>query len=82
MILFGLFGYLLRKFDYEAAPLIMALVLGKMFENAFRQSLILSGGSFTIFFNRPVSAVLLIIALALLASPIFLRRKVVREAGD
>ena len=82
MILFGLFGYLLRKFDYEAAPLIMALVLGKMFENAFRQSLILSGGSFSIFFTRPVSAVLLIIALGLLVSPIFLRRKVVQEAGD
>ena len=82
MILFGLFGYLLRKFDYEAAPLIMALVLGKMFENAFRQSLILSGGSFSIFFSRPVSAVLLIVALLLLVSPIFLRRKVVREADD
>jgi putative tricarboxylic transport membrane protein len=82
MILFGLFGYLLRKFDYEAAPLIMALVLGKMFENAFRQSLILSGGSFSIFFTRPVSAVVLIIALVLLASPIFLRRKVIREAED
>ncbi|MCX5914791.1 MAG: tripartite tricarboxylate transporter permease [Deltaproteobacteria bacterium] len=82
MILFGLFGYLLRKFDYEAAPLIMALVLGKMFENAFRQSLIISGGSFSIFFTRPVSAVLLIIAFGLLVSPIFLRRKVVQEAGD
>jgi len=82
MILFGLLGYLLRKFDYEAAPLIMALVLGKMFENAFRQSLILSGGSFSIFLARPVSAVLLIIALALLVSPIFLRRKVVQEADD
>jgi len=82
MILFGFFGYLLRKFDYEAAPLIMALVLGKMFENAFRQSLILSGGSFSIFFTRPVSAILLVIALALLLSPIFFRRKVVQEAED
>lgn len=81
MILFGLVGYLLRKFDYEGAPLIMALVLGKTFENAFRQSLILSEGTFGIFFTRPISAVLLIIAIFLLLSPIFMKRPPVAE-GD
>jgi putative tricarboxylic transport membrane protein len=81
MILFGLVGYLLRKFDYEGAPLIMALVLGKTFENAFRQSLILSEGTFGIFFTRPISAVLLAIAIFLLLSPIFMKRPPVAE-GD
>ncbi len=53
MFVFGVMGYLLRKYEYEGAPLIMAFVLGKMFENAFRQSLILSKGSFAIFLTRP-----------------------------
>ena len=44
MILFGILGYLMKKYDYEPAPLILAFVLGPMFENAFRQSLIISGG--------------------------------------
>ncbi len=79
MLIFGVVGYLLRKFDYEAAPLVMAMVLGKMFENAFRQSLILSDGSFGIFFTRPISAVLLSMAILLLISPFFLRRPGIRE---
>ena len=40
MIGFGIFGYLARKFKYEMAPLVLALILGPMFENALRQSLI------------------------------------------
>ncbi len=70
MILFGLFGFLARTFGYEGAPLILALVLGPLMENAFRQSLILSGGSFLIFVNRPIPAVLLGSALILLILPL------------
>jgi putative tricarboxylic transport membrane protein len=68
MILFGGVGYLLRKFAYEPAPLILAVVLGPMIENALRQSLIISQGSFMIFFNRPISVVTLAIAGLLLLS--------------
>lgn len=57
MIVFGVIGYLMKKTDYEGAPLILALVLGNLFENALRQSLMLSDGSFVIFFNRPIAAV-------------------------
>lgn len=71
MILFGVFGFLAKKFGYEAAPLILALVLGPLMENAFRQSLILSGGSFLIFLNRPISAILIGSALILLLLPLF-----------
>jgi len=53
MILFGLIGYLLKKFGYETAPLILALVIGSMLEPALRRSLIMSNGSFKIFFTRP-----------------------------
>jgi putative tricarboxylic transport membrane protein len=67
MLGMGLVGYWMRKTGYEAAPLVVALVLGKPFEAALRQSLILSGGSFAIFFTRPIALVLMAAALALLA---------------
>ena len=73
MILFGVVGYLMKKFQYEPAPLVLALVLGPTLESGFRQSLILSNGSFLIFFSRPISAVLVSAALFLLLSPVILR---------
>ncbi len=70
MILFGIFGYLVRKFDFEAAPFILAVVLGPMMEKALRQSLIMSKGDFTIFVSRPISTVLLGVAVFLLVFPV------------
>jgi putative tricarboxylic transport membrane protein len=68
MAFFGMIGYLLKKFGYGPAPLVMGLVLSSMMENAFRQSLTLSDGKMSTFFVRPISAVLMIVALAVLAS--------------
>lgn len=73
MILFGILGYLMKKYEYEPAPLVLAFVLGPMFENAFRQSLILSGGSPLIFVSRPIAATFLLISFILLVSPLALR---------
>jgi len=75
MIIFGIIGYLFRKFKYESAPLVLAFILGPMLENSLRQSLRMSEGSFWIFFTRPISASSLIIALLLLLSAIFLRKR-------
>jgi len=66
MFIFGIVGYFFRKFDYEAAPLILAFVLGPMLESNLRQSLTLSKGSFSIFFTRPIAAVTIILAIILL----------------
>ncbi|MBI5446508.1 MAG: tripartite tricarboxylate transporter permease [Deltaproteobacteria bacterium] len=66
MVLFGVVGYVMKKCDYEPAPLVLAYVLGPMMEQALRQSLILSGGSFRIFVARPISALCLVAALVLL----------------
>jgi putative tricarboxylic transport membrane protein len=74
MWVFGVLGYLLKKFDYEAAPLILAMVIGPMMEEALRQSLILSAGSFTIFVERPITAGFLLAAALLLVLPLFTRR--------
>jgi putative tricarboxylic transport membrane protein len=71
MIFFGAVGYLMRKFDYEAAPLILAFVLGPMLEQSLRQSLLISKGSFMIFVSRPISTVALSFGFLLLLSNIF-----------
>jgi len=73
MILFGIVGYVIRKFDFEPAPLILAVVLGPMMEKAFRQSLISFKGDFTVFFTRPISLVLLALAVLLLVLPMMPR---------
>ena len=66
MIIFGIVGYLFRKFDYEGAPLILAFVLGPMVELNLRQSLIVSKGNFLIFITRPISAVAIVLSIILL----------------
>jgi putative tricarboxylic transport membrane protein len=71
MILFGFVGWIMRKFGYEGAPLILAYVLGPLLENALRQSLLISRGSFLIFVSRPISAVALVFALLVLLSNVF-----------
>ncbi len=82
MILFGVIGYLMKKFRYEAAPLILAFVLSPMLENALRQSLLLSQGSFSIFFKRPISLVLIAGALLLLIFPFIPGLKRRPQVGD
>jgi len=77
MILFGAIGYLMRKFGYEGAPLVLAFVMGPLLENNLRQSLLMSGGSFAIFVSRPISVVTLSIAFLLLLSNLipFLKKR-------
>ena len=86
MIFFGIVGYLMNKFDYEPVPLILALVLGPMMENAFRRSMILSDGSFLIFFTRPISGILLTLVLFMLISPVFTQKRlgedIMKETED
>ena len=57
MLIFGVLGYLMQKFKFECAPMVLAFVLGPMFESSLRQSMLLSDGSFMIFFTRPIAAV-------------------------
>jgi len=75
MLLFGVLGYLMNKFGYEPAPLALAFVLGPIFEKSLRQSLRLSRGDFSIFFTRPLSAVLLIMAAMVLLSYFFFKKQ-------
>jgi len=69
MIFFGVVGYFAKKLDFEPAPFILAVVLGPIFEENLRQSLIYSRGDFSIFFIRPISLTFMLVAVLLLIYP-------------
>jgi putative tricarboxylic transport membrane protein len=79
MIIFGLVGFLMRKFTYEPAPMVLGLVIGPLLETAIRRSLIMSRGSFMVFLNRPIAATFMALALFMLLSPLFTRRRLGHE---
>jgi putative tricarboxylic transport membrane protein len=70
MLLFGGMGFLMRKWAYEGAPLLLALILGPKLEVAFRQSLMISHGDFGIFIHRPVSLIFLLAMVIFLMVPV------------
>jgi putative tricarboxylic transport membrane protein len=76
MLAMGLLGYVLRKLGFETAPIVLGVVLAPMIELALRQSLAMSDGRYGIFFQRPIAATLLVVALAMLALSLrtFVRR--------
>ena len=67
---FGLVGYVFKKLDYPIAPLVLAMVIGDKAEDAFRQSMIFSQGSLSIFWSNPLVTSLMLIGLALLVMPL------------
>jgi putative tricarboxylic transport membrane protein len=78
-MIFGVVGYVFKKLDYPIAPLILAMVLGDKTEDAFRQSLLMSQGSFTIFFDNWLVTTLMVLSAMLacwgLLPRVRLRRK-------
>ena len=88
MLIMGGVGYTLRKFDFDPAPLVLGLVIAPTFELSLRQSLVMSSGNWTIFFTRPIAAVLFAICglLLVLSALSWLRQKDWRaklaEAGE
>lgn len=70
MFAFGIIGYWFSKIKFPVATVILGVVLGPIAEQEFRRSLVMSSGDFTIFFTRPISAVLLICAVLSLLLPL------------
>jgi putative tricarboxylic transport membrane protein len=75
MLIFGVGGFLLRRLGFEGAPFILAMVLGPVTETSLRQTLLISRGSFAIFYTRPICAVLLGLTILFLIFPLFHRKK-------
>ena len=65
--------YIANKLEYPLAPLVLALVLGGPLENALRQSLKMSQTDPSIFFVRPISAVIMVMAIAIFLWPLLKR---------
>jgi putative tricarboxylic transport membrane protein len=82
MNIFGLIGYLMKRYRFEGAPLILALVLGPMLENSLRRSLMMSEGSLAIFFTRPISLLFMSVSLVFLLSPLFTRERLGKKAME
>jgi putative tricarboxylic transport membrane protein len=73
VIIFGVMGYLMRKFRYDPAPLILAFVLGPLMEDALRQSMMLFRGDVLKIFERPIATILLGVAFFLFGSPLIIK---------
>jgi len=71
MLGFGVLGYLFKKLKYPLAPMVLALVLGDMAESSFRQAMLLSQGSLSIFWSNPLVGSIAGLAIALLVWPLF-----------
>jgi len=70
MLGFGLMGYALKKLNYPLAPMVLALVLGDKAEDSFRQSLLASQGSLSVFWSNPLVASISGLAIILLFWPL------------
>jgi putative tricarboxylic transport membrane protein len=75
MVICGLAGYLLRRFDFDLGPLMLAYVLGPLLERSLRQALIISDGNPMIFLTRPVSAIFVAVAILILLTGLWQGRR-------
>jgi putative tricarboxylic transport membrane protein len=75
MLAAGVAGYLFKKLGYPLAPLVVALVLGDMMEQALRQSLIMSRGSMAIFVTRPIAAAFVLLSVLFFVYPLIRARR-------
>ncbi len=70
MLGFGVLGYVMKKLRYPIVPLVLGLVLGRLAENSLRQALTISGGSFDIFFKKPIAALFIFAAILAYLTPV------------
>ena len=69
ILIFGFIGYIMRKLDYPLAPLVLAIVLGPLAEDSFRQTMIADRGDWSVFFTRPLAGTIMVFAALLFIAP-------------
>ncbi len=81
---FGVVGYFMQRYEFPASPILLALILGPMAESNLRRAIFISQGDFSIFITRPISAVLLVLAVISIISSIIKQRRITKklEAAD
>jgi putative tricarboxylic transport membrane protein len=73
LYLVGVLGFLMRRFDFPMAPVIVGMILGPLGETQFRRALAISQGDLSVFFRQPISATLLAVAFTIAVVPALLR---------
>jgi putative tricarboxylic transport membrane protein len=84
LYVFGLLGFMMRRWGFPVAPAVIGLILGPIAESQLRRALAISQGDITVFFRQPISATLLAITVVVLVAPFVvrhLRRRPVRQPG-
>jgi putative tricarboxylic transport membrane protein len=81
LFFFGLLGFVMRRFDFPAAPLIIGLILGPMAEQSMRQAMTISQGQWSTFFTRPISGSIMLIAVALIVIPPIIKLIKMKRVG-
>jgi len=69
MYLIGLVGFFMRRYDFPVGPMILGVILGPMLEAQLRRALQISQGDLSVFVTRPISVILLLLAVAALVLP-------------
>jgi putative tricarboxylic transport membrane protein len=82
MLIFGVIGYLMRKFDFNAAAMVLGLILGPIGERGLRRALMLNDGDPSILFSTPICWVLIVMCVVGVLSPIFMSRWEKRVSGE
>jgi putative tricarboxylic transport membrane protein len=72
MVVFGVLGYVMQKGGFPVLPMAFGLILGPMFEDNLRRTLVVSGGSLLIYVQRPISVLLLLLSAAVGIYPLYL----------
>lgn len=75
LLAFGVLGYLMKLYNFPAAPLILAFILGGMMEESFRQAMTIANDDLTVFFTRPIALSMMIVALLSFLVPIIRQKK-------
>jgi putative tricarboxylic transport membrane protein len=81
LVAFGIIGFLMRMFSFPAAPFILAFILGGMMEQALRQTLTISNGSLSIFWDKPIALTLIGISLLTILVPLFTNKRKLTSAS-
>ena len=79
MVGFGILGYAMKKLKYPIVPLVLAMVLGRLAENSFRQAVTISAGNYDIFYRKPIALIFLVVAFLGYVSPLI--RMALKKAG-
>ena len=74
LIISGIVGFVFRKIGLPIAPIILGMILGPLFESNFRRALMLSGGNWATFVQRPISLAFLIVVVVVLTGPAIMKK--------